>query len=192
MPGRRLKGLPENLPNLITVARLLAVPLVVWLILDGHHQAAFWVFVLAGMSDAVDGFLAKRFGLETTLGAYLDPIADKALLVAVYLTLGISNQIADWVVILVVFRDLLILGGAVVGQMLGFATTVQPIMISKLNTVAQIVLAAVAMGLLAFRWDGAAIIDALEIGVAATTVASGLAYLYRWVSGASQGGGQGQ
>ncbi|MGE4219297.1 MAG: CDP-alcohol phosphatidyltransferase family protein [Alphaproteobacteria bacterium] len=191
MRNPRFGPLPRNLPNLITMARLLAVPVIVWLILGGRYQSAFWLFVAAGVSDAVDGVLAKRFGMATALGAYLDPIADKALLIGVYLTLGAANQIADWIVILVVFRDLLILGGVVVGQMLGIGTAVQPIMISKLNTLAQIVLAASAMGLLAFRLDGGPALDILQAFVAATTVVSGLAYLYRWVSGASQGG-QGQ
>ena len=192
MRTRRFGPLPRNLPNLITVARLLAVPLIVWLILSGRYNSAFWLFVAAGVSDAVDGFLAKRFDMATPLGSYLDPIADKALLVGVYLTLGVANQVADWIVILVVFRDLLILGGVVLGQMLGVRPSVQPILISKLNTVTQIVLAAVALGLLAFPWDGRPIIDLLEILVAVTTVASGLSYLYRWISGASQSGGQGQ
>lgn len=188
----RFGPLPRNLPNLITLARLLAVPLIIWLILSGRYQSAFWLFIAAGVSDAIDGFLAKRFDMATPLGSYLDPIADKALVIGVYLTLGVANQVADWIVILVVFRDLLILGGVVLGQMLGIPPSVRPIMISKLNTVAQIGLAAVALGLLAFPLDGRAIIDLLEILVAVTTVASGLTYLFRWISGTSQSGGQGQ
>ena len=101
-----------NLPNLITLARLLAVPLVVFLILQGLMTAAFWMFFAAGISDAVDGYLAKRMDAVTELGTYLDPIADKTLLVAVYVTLGIAGHVPTWLVILVVSRDLLIIGGA--------------------------------------------------------------------------------
>src|SRR3546814_14440259 len=81
--------------------RLLAVPLMVWLILVGHYGSAFWVFVAAGISDAVDGYLAKRFNLATVLGSYIDPIADKVLLVSVYVTPGHGGRIADWLVYLI-------------------------------------------------------------------------------------------
>lgn len=80
-----------QLPNLITVARLLLVPVTIWLIISGRVEAAFWLFVLAGVSDAVDGFIAKHFNATTTIGAYLDPIADKALLSGVFVTLGFKG-----------------------------------------------------------------------------------------------------
>lgn len=89
-----------NLPNLISLGRLLLVPLAIWLILGGHYAAAFWVFVAAGVSDALDGFIAKRFDRRTRLGALLDPIADKTLLVSVYVTLGLAHQLWTSVVIL--------------------------------------------------------------------------------------------
>src|SRR5277367_6169746 len=85
-----------NLPNFITLARLLSVPVAVWLILVGEFAAAFWVFVAAGVSDALDGFIAKRFDQRTRLGALLDPIADKSLLVAVYVTLGVAGELPAW------------------------------------------------------------------------------------------------
>ena len=84
-----------NLPNFITLARLLSVPVAVWLILEGEFTAAFWVFVAAGISDGIDGFIAKRFDRRTKLGALLDPIADKSLLVAVYITLGIAGHLPE-------------------------------------------------------------------------------------------------
>ncbi len=104
---------PVNLPNLITIARILMVPLTVWLIITGRHELAFFVFILAGISDGVDGFIAKRFDMRTTLGAYLDPLADKLLLMSIYVTLGILDQLPAWLAILVVSRDLLIVGGVV-------------------------------------------------------------------------------
>ena len=101
-----------NLPNALSLGRLLAVPIVVWLLLQEAYVGAFLVFVLAGVSDAVDGYLAKQFGMDTEIGRFLDPIADKTLLVSVYITLGHQEILPVWLVILVVSRDLLIVGGA--------------------------------------------------------------------------------
>ena len=101
------------LANIITLGRLLSVPVVVWLIIDGSMLPAFALFVAAGISDAVDGFLARRFNQRSELGGYLDPLADKALLVGVYVTLGHVGHLPAWLVILVVFRDVLIIGGAI-------------------------------------------------------------------------------
>ena len=123
---RRSPGSSLNLPNLITLARLLAVPLAVWLILDERYALAFWVFVGAGISDALDGYIAKRFDSRTRLGALLDPAADKALLAGVYVTLAIAGQLPDWLVFLVVFRDVLIIGGFVADPVDRRADTVRP------------------------------------------------------------------
>src|SRR6202035_4268592 len=106
-----MSGLGLNLPNLISLGRLLLVPLAISLILDGKYWAAFWVFVVAGISDALDGFIAKRFNRRTRLGALLDPVADKAMLVSVYVALGLVHELWTWLVILVVFRDVMIVGG---------------------------------------------------------------------------------
>src|SRR5664279_2128942 len=105
--GRRA-GIALNIPNLITLGRILLVPVVVWAIASGAMWIAFVLFLAAGVSDAIDGFLAKRFGMATELGAYLDPLADKALIVSIYLTLGVNGLIPRWLVILVVSRDILI------------------------------------------------------------------------------------
>ena len=104
-------GFELNLPNLITLARLLSVPLTIWLIFSERYGAAFWVFVGAGVSDALDGYIAKRFDRRTRLGAMLDPAADKAMLVGVYVTLGLAGQLPSWLVALVVLRDVLIVLG---------------------------------------------------------------------------------
>ena len=101
-----------SIPNLITLGRILLVPIVVWAIsTPGAMWIAFVLFVAAGVSDAVDGFLAKRFAMTTELGAYLDPLADKALIVSIYMTLGINGDIPRWLVILVVSRDIMIVSG---------------------------------------------------------------------------------
>ena len=101
---------PVNIPNTLTLARIVLVPLVVWLIVTHEMLAAFVLFLLAGVSDAADGYLAKRFQWRTELGAYLDPIADKLLLVSIYVTLGLSGHLPAWLVIAVVSRDILIIG----------------------------------------------------------------------------------
>ena len=175
-----VRGLFQQLPNFISLARLLAVPVTVYLILLGELRAAFWMFVAAGVSDAVDGYLAKRFDLASEIGAYLDPLADKALLVAVYVTLGYIGAVPIWLVILIVFRDLLIIGGAILFQTLTQSLHMEPLFISKVNTVAQIALAAVILSEPAL---GVYLPDAprvLTIAVAATTFLSGAAYVVKW------------
>src|SRR5215471_18048579 len=86
-------GARLSIPNLITLARILSIPVMVWAIITGWMLAAFLLFLAAGLSDAVDGYLAKRFGMTSELGAYLDPLADKALIVSIYVTLGITGDI---------------------------------------------------------------------------------------------------
>lgn len=176
-----MRGLGLNLPNLISLGRLLLVPLAISLILDGNYWAAFWVFVAAGISDALDGFIAKRFDQRTRLGALLDPLADKVLLVSVYVTLGIAGQMWPWLVVLVVFRDVMIIGGfLLIHTVAALPKPTHPLFISKVNTGVQV---AMVGYVLARRGLGAAAgpVDlALGIVVAVTTVASGLTYLVRW------------
>ena len=180
-----------SLPNTISLARLLSVPITIWLILVGQLMAAFLLFVVAGLSDAVDGFIAKRYQATTELGSYLDPLADKTLLVGVYVTLGLQGYLPVWLVILVVFRDLLIVGGTLLLQLVGHSIKMAPLKISKANTAAQITLASVVLGQLALVIPMAAVVNALILVVAATTVLSGARYLVEWARRASnhEGGG---
>ena len=171
-----------NLPNIITLGRLLSVPLAIWLILSGAYWAAFWTFVLAGVSDAVDGFVAKRFDLRTEIGALLDPVADKTLLVSVYVTLGMAGELPTWLVILVVFRDLMIVGGFVLVQLLVLRIRWEPLLVSKLNTALQIILAAFTLARLGYGAPDHGLVMMLVLAVATTTVLSGAAYLVRWAS----------
>lgn len=176
--------MPLNLPNLITVLRIIAVPITVWLIVEGYLMWAFWLFVAAGVSDALDGFIAKRFNMETELGKYLDPIADKILLVTIFITLGVEGHIASWLVILVVFRDFVIIAGAVLFETMTHSLTMKPLMVSKVNTVVQIVFAAVVMAYVGYGIELNGVMDVLVIITAATTIVSGLAYAFdlfkRW------------
>lgn len=169
-----------SLPNFISLGRLLAVPVAVWLILTGKFGFAFWVFIAAGISDAVDGFLAKRLNAQTELGKVLDPLADKALLVAVYVTLGQAGHLPVWLVILVVFRDLLIVGGIILSHTLGRPVRMRPLKISKINTGAQIVLAGGILAVLGLDLRVDQLILPMVWLVAATTAISGGAYLVTW------------
>jgi cardiolipin synthase len=174
------RGFLSLLPNIITLARLLAVPVTVYLMLQGFFGAAFWVFIAAGVSDAVDGFLAKRMGAVSEIGAYMDPLADKALLVSVFVTLGYIDHVATWLVILIVFRDLLIIGGAILFQTITQSLEMKPLFISKINTAAQILLAGVVLAELGLGPDMPVVSTVLVYGVAATTFLSGAAYVVKW------------
>ncbi len=142
-----------TIPNLITIGRLFLAPLTIWLIVSGESVTAFWIFILAGVSDAVDGFLARSFNLKSVLGSYLDPLADKVLLVSIYVTFAILEEIPVWVTILVVSRDILIIGAVMLAGMLGHPIAMRPRIVSKANTMAQIVLAGLVLGDLAFPAD---------------------------------------
>ena len=166
-----------TLPNLITMARLFAVPATVWLILNGRLDLAFWMFVGAGVSDAVDGWLARVRDARSALGAILDPVADKLLLVCVYVTLAAIGVLPDWLAILVVFRDLVIVGGVLVLWVLGQPPKIRPLMVSKLNTALQIALAALALLLAGFELRADGLLAAAVWTVAGTTLASGAAYV---------------
>jgi len=171
---------PElNLPNLITLARLLCVPFAVWLVLEGSFGAAFWVFVAAGFSDAVDGYVAKNFDRRTRLGALLDPLADKALLTGVYLSLGAVGMLPVWLVVLVVLRDGLILGGFFLVHATDAPRQFHPLFISKINTAVQIALVGFVLARLGLGLDGGVVTAVLVAAAAVTTVWSGLSYFAR-------------
>ena len=170
-----------NLPNLITIARILLVPVMVWAIAAHEMRFAFGLFLVAGLSDAVDGFLAKRFNMTSELGAYLDPLADKVLIMSIYVALGITDAIPRWLVILVVSRDLLIVGGIMLAWILGNPMKVKPLWVSKLNTVAQILYAGVVLAALGFQFDAGVVQVLLVVSVALLTLLSIGFYLRNWV-----------
>jgi cardiolipin synthase len=168
-----------NLANLITLGRLLSVPVAIWLILDERYAASFWVFVAAGVSDAVDGYVAKRFDRRTPLGALLDPLADKALLTGVYLTLGVAGHLPVWLVSLVIIRDSLILTGFAALRVSASPQRLTPLYISKLNTLVQIALVGFVLGRLGLGIDAGLWTGLLIIAAAVTTILSGMSYLAR-------------
>ncbi|MFO1089498.1 MAG: CDP-alcohol phosphatidyltransferase family protein [Hyphomicrobiales bacterium] len=171
-----------SLPNLLTILRILLVPLAVWLIITDQYVAAFAVFVIAGVTDAVDGFIAKHFDAVTELGAYLDPLADKLLLVSMYVALGIQNYLPDWLVIVVVSRDVLIIGAVILSWLVGNPVRIKPLLLSKANTVAQITLAAVVLGLLAVNHFSPGLVHWGALLTAFLTAASGGQYMVAWMN----------
>ena len=170
-----------SIPNLITIARILSVPLIVWAITSGEMLIAFVLFLAAGVSDAVDGFLAKRFNMASELGALLDPVADKTLIVSIYVALGISEAIPRWVVILVVSRDILIIGGYLMAMLIDKPMRVKPHPVSKLNTVAQIGLACLVLASLGFRFDAAWALPVMMGLVTVLTLLSIGFYVAEWI-----------
>ncbi|WP_026381050.1 CDP-alcohol phosphatidyltransferase family protein [Afifella pfennigii] len=170
-----------TLPNFITIARLLSVPLIVWLIVGEQWAGATAVFVLAGISDSVDGLIAKRFGASSDLGAYLDPIADKALLVSLFIVLGFKGALPPWLIIAVVSRDILIVGGVILAWMLSNPIEMRPLWVSKFNTAAQIVLLALVLGERAGIAAMEPAIWPMIIATAGLTVGSAGAYLAEWL-----------
>ena len=167
-----------NLPNVISFARLCAVPVAVWLALRHHLMATFVVFTAAGLSDAADGWLARRRG-GSALGAILDPAADKALLVAMFLTLAAIGVLPVWLAALAITRDLLIVAGLLALWTRSVQVQMRPLAISKLNTALQLVLVGVALFLRGFNLPGEVLLRALVWIVAATTLLSAAGYVQK-------------
>jgi cardiolipin synthase (CMP-forming) len=174
-PGRRV-----SIPNLITLARIILVPAVIWAIISREMLVAFALFLIAGVSDAVDGFLAKRFHMASELGAYLDPLADKALIVSIYVALGIAAALPISLVILVVSRDIMIISGFMLSWLVDKPMPVRPHPVSKLNTVVQILLATLVLAEEGLGFHAAALQTAGIVLVAVLTVLSIGFYLAEW------------
>ena len=170
-----------TLPNIITICRLFLVPVVVWLLVDGRYDGAFWIFIIAGLSDGVDGVLARRFNSQSQLGAYLDPVADKALLVSIFLTLGLLMVIPAYIVIAAVSRDILIVGAVVLSWMMDRPVDMKPLFISKANTMFQILYAAMVMAMLGFEISFGEVTRMLGYLVVGLTIVSAIAYLADWI-----------
>jgi cardiolipin synthase len=174
-------NIPTSIPNVITLGRILLVPIIIWAIASDQMALAFAVFVIAGVSDAVDGFLAKRFHMTSELGALLDPLADKALLVSIFIALGIWGAIPRWIVILVVSRDVMIVGAVIVSWLVDRPVAMKPSMVSKLNTAAQVAFAALVLASLGFEFKPSPY-DVILMGfVTVFTLSSVSLYLVEWV-----------
>jgi cardiolipin synthase (CMP-forming) len=170
-----------SIPNLVTLGRIILVPIVVWAIMSGEMRAAFFLFLAAGISDAVDGFIAKRFHMASELGALIDPLADKALIVSIYVALGIAGALPISLVILVVSRDIMIISGFMLSWLVGKPMPVRPLLVSKLNTVAQIVLATLVLAEQSFHFEAD---PAVKVTIGIVTILTLLSiafYLADWL-----------
>lgn len=175
-----------NIPNAISFLRLCSVPVFIWLLLRHDLKLAFWLFTAAAVSDAIDGFIAKKLNQLTMLGAYLDPLADKALLVSAFFILGMQDVLPMWLVLIVIFRDLVIVGGALVFETVTKSLRMEPLLISKTNTLMQILMIMSTLAHLLFAVPGDHIVTLLQYVVAGTTITSGVAYIVIWSSRAQQ------
>jgi cardiolipin synthase (CMP-forming) len=170
----------SQIPNLLTFSRIALVPVLILVLKDQDYAAALLVFVLAGVSDALDGWVAKRWRCTTRFGAILDPVADKFLLVSSYVMLMLLDHLPFWLVLTVVFRDLIIIGGYLVYTSVVGTVQMQPSRLSKFNTFTQILLVVAVLVHEASGLDYPLLLDALVWLVFATTVASGFHYVGVW------------
>lgn len=175
----------NQLPNTITLARLFMVPVLILILKDENYRLALLVFLVAGISDALDGYIAKKFNFVSHFGAVLDPVADKLLLVSAYIMLTIIGHVPFWLVLAVVSRDLFIVGGYMVVTSLMGAITMNPSMLSKLNTFMQIIL---VIAILADQAAGQShypshqlLLTSLIYIVLVTTITSGVHYFWLWI-----------
>lgn len=176
-----------TVPNFITLLRFLMVPAVVYALLLGEMLPAFVIFVVAGISDGIDGFVARHYNQQSELGAYLDPIADKLLLVTVFIMLAILDFLPQWLVVLVVSRDVLIIMAVLLSSVMAQPVDMNPIFISKANTAVQIALASVVLAELAFNTGFGGLRILLIYVVAVLTVLSAAAYLRLWINHMANG-----
>ncbi len=166
---------------MISIARLVAVPAFIYAMMNGAQLWAFSLFLLAGISDGVDGYIARAYNQRSELGAWLDPIADKSLMVAGFVLMGWFGHLPDWLIILVVFRDALIVGAVILSSLIGKPMAVAPIYISKATTVFQITLITIVLAELAFNFATPYVVNTLVILTGLLTIASALSYLVVWL-----------
>jgi cardiolipin synthase len=166
----------RHLPNLLSALRLLAAPFAAWLIVQGHDTAALAVFAAAGLSDGLDGFIARRWGVTSAFGAWLDPAADKLLMLLCFGALFWIGMTPLWLLALVVARDLAIACGWLLIKLLGLPVATQPLWIGKASTVVQVLYVLGALLLLAFDLNAPRLMQLAAWGCALLTVLSGCAY----------------
>ena len=172
---------PINIPNILTVARILMTPLFVILLIKNLFILALVIFTLAGISDGLDGFIARYFNQRTVMGAYLDPIADKFLLSASFITLAILKIIPAWLTVIVISRDILILVGIAIFAIADIKVNMKPSIVSKMTTAVQ--LGTVFIVLLGFHFPPATAAEQAALwATAVLTIFSGLHYMLAGIS----------
>ncbi len=168
------------LPNAISLLRIVLVVPILMFILDGRFAWALALFFMAGFSDGVDGYLAKRFDWHTSLGALLDPIADKLLVAGTFITLTYTQHIPVWLAAAVILRDLIIVGGATAYNFIVKPVRGEPTKISKLNTALQLMFLLFVLSRAAFGWPEPISLTVLGASVLITVVVSGVDYVWSW------------
>lgn len=168
------------LPNIVTAFRFLMVGPFLYLMFDHQYALAFFIFILASISDALDGFLARRFKWQSKWGAFADPLADKLLIMSSYVALTWNHHLPLWFTILMVLRDLVIVTGAIVWHRYYSKVPLKPTTISKINTIFQLVLIVVILYQCAFFYLPLYLIHLLTLLTAATTLFSFMDYILRW------------
>lgn len=170
----------RDIPNLITLFRIILVFPVVWYMLQRQYDLALLLFFVAGVSDGLDGYLAKHYGWESRIGAFLDPLADKILLVICYVVLSLQGHIALWLTTLVILRDVVIVSGAFYYHYRVARLEAAPSLVSKLNTVLQIALVVLVLFDAGVMQLPAWLLTTLVALVVVSTVASGIQYVWIW------------
>ena len=176
----------SDIPNLITIFRFFLIPPVLWLLWNDHVLYALFLFALAGISDGVDGYLARRFDWIARLGAILDPLADKGLIMLTLLVMLMKGMMPQAIVAVIILRDLIILSGATAFYFMTRKLEMKPSVVSKFNTAFQISLVVLVM------WDAGVtplpglLVQGAMILVFITTVLSGFDYVVRWSAKARQ------
>lgn len=170
------------LPNAISLLRIVLVVPILSLILSDDFAWALALFFVAGFSDGVDGYLAKRFDWHTRLGGLLDPVADKLLVAGTFITLAYAELIPVWLAVVVIARDLVIVGGATAYNFIVKPLEGEPSKISKLNTVLQLLFLLFVLSRAAFDWPDEISITVLGAAILITVVISGVDYVYSWSS----------
>ena len=170
----------EQIPNIITVLRMFAILPICWLLWQDAFVPAIYCLIFAGLSDGLDGFLARRYGWATRLGAMLDPLADKLFIVSIMLLFGAKGYLPEWLVLLALGRDCIIVGGAILYRYITGTLEMRPLLISKLNTACQILLLLMMLLHVGFSPLSSGVILGLQALVTITTVFSGFAYVYWW------------
>ncbi|HEY3638535.1 MAG TPA: CDP-alcohol phosphatidyltransferase family protein [Rhizomicrobium sp.] len=171
-----MNGTLKHLPNLLSWLRLAAAPALAFLLVSGADRAALGVFAFAGLSDAADGFLAKRFGFATRFGRLLDPAADKLLMLAAFVTLTVLKVTPLWLTLLVIARDVAIVGGIALARIMNLSIRVEPLLVGKFSTAMQIIYVALALFLLTFGLEWTKTLGFAADATAVLTVTSWLAY----------------
>lgn len=170
----------RHLPNIITILRILLVIPIMLLLAARQFTLVLWLFALAALSDGLDGYLARRYHWQSWLGALLDPLADKVMLIVVYLLLGWLSLLPWWLVVLVILRDVVILVGAVAYRLRCGELHMSPSAISKANTVMQMLLGLLVIIVASGPAFPAYLLQGLMVVVTITTLWSGLSYVWHW------------